>query len=43
VGCQQGGVDHQQHFVVLMGGGGAPVEGACDHGAVVDDSNLIGL
>jgi hypothetical protein len=30
VGCQQRGVDHQQHLVVLMGGGGAPVEGVGD-------------
>ena len=38
-----GGVDHQQGFVVLMGGAGAPVERAGDHGAVVDHSQLIWL
>jgi hypothetical protein len=38
---KQGGIEHQQGFVVLVGGGGAPVEGAGDHGAVVDHSHLI--
>ena len=33
-------MDHQQGFVVLEGGRRAPVEGACDDGAVVDDSEL---
>ena len=36
-------MNHQQSFVVLEGGRRAPVEGACDDGAVVDDSELLWL
>ena len=36
-------MDHQQGFVVLEGGRRAPVEGACDDGAVVDDSEFLWL
>ena len=36
-----GGVKYQQGFVVLMGGAGAPVEGAGDHGAVVDHGQFV--
>jgi integrase len=43
VGGELGGVDHQNGFVVLMGGAGAPIEGAGDHGAVVDHRQLIKL
>ena len=41
MGGELRGADHQQHLVVLMGGRGAPVEAACDDGAVVDDSELV--
>jgi len=36
-------VEHQQGFVVLVGGTRAPVEAPCDHGAVVDHSELVWL
>ena len=34
-------VDHQNGFVVGVGGRGGPVERSCDHGAVVDHGELV--
>ena len=41
VGSDLRGADHQQHLVVLMGGGKAPVEAASDDGLAIDDSELV--
>ena len=41
MGSDLRGADHEEHLVVLMGGGGAPVEAACDDGLAVDDSELV--
>jgi hypothetical protein len=41
MGGQERGLDDQEGFVVLMGRRWAPVEGPCDHGAVVDHSELV--
>ena len=34
-------MDHQQRFVVRVGGSGRPVEGSCDHGLVIDHRELV--
>ena len=41
VGRQLGGMDQEQGFIVLMSRRGTPVEGTCDHAAVVYHSQLI--
>ena len=43
MGSDLRGADHEEHLVVLMGGGGAPVEAAGDDGLAVDDSELVVL
>ena len=34
-------MDHQQGFIVCVGGGGRTVEGSSDHFFVVDHSELV--
>ena len=34
-------MDHQQGFVIGVRSRGRPVEGSCDHGFVVDHSELV--
>ena len=41
MGSKLGGVNHQQGFVVGVGGSGRPVEAACDHCFVVDHGELV--
>ena len=34
-------MDHQQGFIVGVSSRGRPVEGSCDHGVVIDHSELV--
>ena len=38
---QLGGMNHQQGFVVGVGGRGRPIEGSSDHFAVIDHGELV--